>query len=49
MYDFICNVLNHSHVTNGGLDRIVGWGVGSGGWLSFLGEGDDAKERVSRF
>ena len=31
------NVLNHSHVTNWGLDRIVGWGDrGQGGWLFFL-------------
>ena len=44
------NVLNHSHVTNWGLDRIVGGGGrGQGGWLFFLGGGDDAKERVSKF
>ena len=44
------NVLNHSHVTNWGLDRIVGWGgVGVRGvGCSFWG-GDDAKERVSKF
>ena len=45
------NVLNHSHVTNWGLDRIVGWGGGSesGGLVVLFGRGDDAKERVSKF
>ena len=45
------NVLNHSHVTNWGLDRIVGrGGSGSGGLVVlFFWGGDDAKERVSKF
>ena len=42
------NVLNHSHVTNWGLDRIVGRGDrGQGGWLFFFLGGGMMQKRES--
>ena len=42
------NVLNHSHVTNWGLDRIVGWGgSGSGGLVVLFGGGGMMQKRES--